>query len=273
MASIKNEALKGVLSVKRKEFITPHYIRVVLEGEDVSQFADTTVGVNNKILIPPEGTGEIHFPVYDREENRWIHPEAHLRPIVRTYTHRGIDLEKQEMIIDFAYHGDSGPASRWAGNAKEGDKLGVLMKAGKKELFPLADWYLLVGDMTAIPVLGAILERLPATAKVMAILEVPGREDEQELYTPARLEIRWVHNSSPEKGGMLADAVKKVQMPETGTKFAYVAAEFSGVKEIRRFLRKDLGWNTDELYAYSYWKAGMAEDKSVTDRQQEKSSV
>ncbi|MGS2740090.1 siderophore-interacting protein [Sinomicrobium sp. M5D2P17] len=273
MASNKNEALRGVLSVKRKEFITPHYIRVVLEGEDVPQFADTTIGVNNKILIPPEGVGEIHFPKYDNEENRWIHPEEHLRPVVRTYTHRGIDPEKQEMIIDFAYHGDSGPASRWAGNAKEGDKLGVLMKPGKKELFPIADWYLLAGDITAISVLGAILERLPATARVTALLEVPGKEDEQELYTRARLEIRWLYNSSPENGGMLADAVKQVEVPETGTKFGYVAAEFSSVKEIRRFLRKDVGWNTNELYAYSYWKAGMAEDQSATDRKREKSSV
>ncbi|MBC9797674.1 siderophore-interacting protein [Sinomicrobium weinanense] len=270
----KNEGvLRAVLRVKKKEYITPHYIRVTLGGDHVMQFADTTVGVNNKILIPPVGVEDIHFPEYDNEQQQWAHPLEHLRPIIRTYTHRGIDVEKEEMITDFVYHGDTSPASAWAGNAKEGDKLGVLMKAGKKALYPEADWYLLAGDATAIPVLGAILEGLPAKARVTAVIEVHGREDKQELHTDAQLDIHWIYNSAPEEGSTLADAVKAVQIPAEGAKFGYVAAEFSSVKEIRKYLRKDLGWTTQELYAYSYWKSGMAEDQSVTDRQKEKQSV
>lgn len=273
MADKSKGVLRAVLRVKRKEYITPHYIRVILFGDEVAQFADTTVGVNNKILVPPVGVDDIHFPEYDDEQQQWIHPPEHLRPLIRTYTHRGIDVEKGEMTIDFVYHGDGSPASRWAGNAKKGDQLGVLMKAGKKALYPEADWYLLAGDATAIPVLGAILESLPAKAKVAAVIEVYGREDEQQLHTDAQLHIQWLYNPSPGEGSTLADAVRSVQIPAGGTKFGYVAAEFSSVKEIRKYLRKDLEWTTQELYAYSYWKSGMAEDQSVTDRQKEKQSV
>lgn len=36
------------------------------------------------------------------------------------------------------------------------------------------------------------------------------------------------------------------------------------VKNIRHHLRKEKTWAIDELYVYSYWKDGGAEDKSVT---------
>ncbi|RAV27500.1 siderophore-interacting protein [Sinomicrobium soli] len=273
MAVKNNGVLRGVLTVKRRTFLTPHYIRVVLEGNDVPLFKDTTIGVNNKILVPPRGVKEIHFPEYDEQKGEWIAPPEHLKPVVRTYTHRGINLSENEMIIDFAYHGDSGPASAWAASAIEGDKLGVLMKQGKKPLISPADWYLLVGDITAIPVLGAILETLPETARARVIIEIPTEEDRQELYTKADVDIQWVYNPFPGKDSELAAFVKKVSIPEDVSRFGYVAAEFSSVREIRAYLRKDLGWTSGELYAYSYWKDGVAEDQSVTARRKEKESI
>lgn len=265
---MKPEAIRSVFTVTRKEHLTPHYIRVYLSGEEVSKVAETTVGVNNKILVPPTGIQEIHFPKMDPETREWIHPEEGLRPIVRTYTHRGVDLETNEIWIDFVAHGEEGPASAWAINAKEGDALGVMMKAGKKELYPPVNNYLLVGDATAIPVLGAILESLPPSAKGTALIEVNGEEDEQELATRADIELTWLHNPHPENGSQLAELVTRLELPET-SRFAYVAAEFSTVKAVRNYLRKEQKWNREELYAYSYWKAGIAEDRSVKDRRSE----
>ncbi len=44
---------------------------------------------------------------------------------MRTYTHSGIDLEKKELILDFANHGEGGPASAWALQAEPGFQIGV----------------------------------------------------------------------------------------------------------------------------------------------------
>lgn len=261
--------IRSILSVSHKEYITPHYIRIYFTGDDIAKFENTTVGINNKILIPANGSRDVYFPSRDKSKNSMDNEK---KSIMRTYTHRGIDLKKNEIWIDFVAHGDEGPASAWAINAKEGDVLGVTMKDGKAELYPKADWYLLVGDATALPVLSAILEDLPPTAKGKCIIEVNGEEDVQKIQTKAQIELKWLFNNRPQEGSTLFEEIKKIQLA-TQNRFAYVAAEFNSVKNIRHYLRKERNWAIDELYAYSYWKAGEAEDKSVTDRQQEKRSL
>lgn len=266
------DIIQAALKVSKKEYITPHYIRIYLTGNEIKFFENTTVGVNNKILIPPIGVNKIHFPEMDFETRQWKPQPKAIKPIIRTYTHRGIDVAKNEIWIDFVAHGDEGPASEWAINAKENDVLGVLMKGGKKELYKKADNYLLVGDATAIPVLSAILEDLPSTAKGDCIIEVHSKEDEQSLKTNAAINFTWLYNTTPQNGSQLATEVEKLKLPNNN-RFAYVAAEFSTVKSLRHFLRKEQQWNTNELYAYSYWKSGVAEDESTKDRRKEKEEI
>ncbi|MFD1631252.1 siderophore-interacting protein [Pseudopedobacter beijingensis] len=262
------KTIKAELCVDRKEYITPHYIRVYLKGEEVKIFQNTTVGVNNKILVPPKGLNKVYFPEFDYESMQWKpQPEA-LKPAVRTYTHRGINLEDNEMWIDFVAHGEEGPASAWAINAKKGDVLGLMMHDGQTELYTKADWYLLVADATGIPVIASILEDLPAEAKGVCILEVFGKEDEQKLDTKADIRFIWLHNQHPQETSNLPSYVKQQNLPET-SKFGYVAAEFNSVKEIRTYLRKTKNWKREELNAYSYWKSGVAEDKSAVERHEE----
>lgn len=259
-----------IAEVTRKEYITNHFIRVYLYSPEVQLFKNTTIGDNNKIAIPPAGLNEVHFPTIENDE--WVYPPKEVAPSIRTYTHRGIDLEKNEVFIDFADHGDGGPASKWAREAEAGAKLGVMMRLDGKELYPEADWYLLAGDATAIPVLSAILETLPETAKGICIIEVHGKDDEQVLETKADIEFKWLHNSEPQISSEIAEVVKNIDIPET-SKFGYVACEFSSVKEIRTYLRKERSWTSKELYAFSYWKAGKAENESQADRHEEKESI
>jgi len=81
-----------------------------------------------------------------------------------------------------------------------------------------------------------------------------------------------VHNPEPQNTSDIAEVVRNITIPET-TKFGYVACEFSSVKEIRNYLRKKRNWTSKELYAYSYWKAGVAENESQADRHKEKDSI
>jgi len=232
--TISPAIIRGLFKVKRKTYLSPHYIRVVLTGDDIHRFAHLTVGTNNKIFIPP------------------ANPQQ--ETIRRTYTHRALNLETAEMHIDFVAHGDEGPASSWAIHCKEGDPLEVAMKDKANPLYPPADWYLLAGDHTALPVISVILETLPSNATGTAIIQVAGPEDMLELTAPAQFEIKWIFKSHNNE---LPDAVKNVVIPAT-RKFVFLAAEAEAIKNMRTYF-SEAGLTREELSAQNYWKAGNAE--------------
>lgn len=260
-----------LFKVTNKEYITPHYIRVRLKAEEAIDFDKCTLGANNKIFIPPAGTKEVQFPVFDNERGEWVMPEENLKPIVRTYTHRAFDPSTNEVTIDFVNHGDNGPASAWARNAQEADKLGIAMKIKETKHYPLVDWYFLIGDATAIPVICCILESLPAEAKGHCIIEVPSEADIHPEAKHDGFHFEWIINAHPEQGSTIADRAKAVVLPEGLTRFAYIACEYSSVRLLRSYFKEELGWSNQNYYAFSYWKAGVAEDKSAADRREEKS--
>lgn len=269
MAKKQFNPIKLALTVSKKEYITPHYIRVTLTGDGIEAIANTTVGVNNKILIPPNGLNQIYFPEYDADKREWRPQSDDIRPAVRTYTHRGIDLEKREIWIDFVAHGKEGPASAWAIDAQPGAVLGVMMKERKSEIFPNTENYILIADATGIPVVGAILEDLPASAKGHCIIEVHGADDEQNLKTKADIQFQWLHNPNPQSGSQLASVVKSLELPEVN-RYAHITAEYTTVKELRAYLHQEKGFLREEMSAFSYWKSGQAEDKSSSARHQER---
>lgn len=262
-------AANAVLVLKEKNYLTPHYIRATFHCDEAALFRESTVGVNNKIFIPPAGVKDIHFPEFDFEAGKWLLPPPEVCPAIRTYTHRGIDLVRKELVIDFVAHGDNGPASAWVMYAQPGDRIGVSMWTTATELYAPADWYLLAGDATAIPVLSVILETLPATARGRLVLEVASPEEEQPLYTRSQVHIQWIYNAHPEKGSHLPSVVRLLPIPEDVSRYAYVAAEFTAVKEIRQYLRKERQWTHEELNAYAYWKAGVSEEGSQMARRTE----
>ncbi|ERJ59103.1 siderophore-interacting protein [Sphingobacterium paucimobilis] len=266
----KTVIARHIFKVTAKEYITPHYIRVRLKADEDTDFGKCTLGANNKIFIPPTGTKEVQFATFDSERGEWVMPDENLTPLVRTYTHRAFDTDTNEVTIDFVNHGDNGPASAWARNAVKSDQLGIAMKVRETKHYTEADWYFLIGDATAIPVICCILESLPADAKGYCIVEVPSEADIHPEVKHKGFKVEWLINAHPEQGSAIAERAKAVVLPTEGSRFAYVACEYSSVRSLRSYFKEDLGWSNRDYYAFSYWKAGVAEDKSAADRQEEK---
>ncbi|MGV4412753.1 siderophore-interacting protein [Chryseobacterium sp. T1] len=259
-----------VYHLKKRTYITPHYIRLALGNENIDKVKDSTFGSNNKVYIAPAGKTKVHFPEFNYEKMEWKPMSDDIKPHIRTYTHRGINLENKEIYVDFVAHGDEGPASNFAINAPIGSELGISMKTDPSPLYPDAEDYLLVGDATAIPVLACILESLPADVQVHTIIEVISPEDIHTIETNAKASFEWIINPTPAKNSTLAAKAKAhTEKMNPKSRFAYIAAEFSAVKEIRTFLRKEKSWTKDELYAYSYWKFGKSETGSEKERREE----
>ncbi|WP_270089026.1 siderophore-interacting protein [Sphingobacterium sp. SYP-B4668] len=261
---------KHIFKVTNKEYITPHYIRIKLRADEPTDFEKCNLGANNKIFIPPHDQKKVQFATFNQERGEWVMPDENLKPIVRTYTHRALDPATNEITIDFVNHGDNGPASSWARNAKQSDQLGVAMKIKNSNLCPHVDWYFLIGDATAIPVICCILESLPADAKGHCILEIPSEADIHPEVRHPGFQIQWLINPHPESGSNLYNQAIEVDLSAKESKFAYIACEYSSVKALRSYFKEKLGWSNSDYYAFSYWKAGVAEDKSAQERRDEK---
>lgn len=261
----KVKIAKEKFILRKKEFVTPHLIRVYLENNDVSFFEDTTLGGTCKLLFPPLGIRDIHYAEYDETNKKWVSPSDKFKPVSRTYTLRNIDVANNQVVIDIANHGLNGPGSRWANEAKVGDRIGVSMKSKKKDLAPKTDFILLAADLTGLPAISTIIESLSANTKGIVCVEVPTENDIHTIETKANLEFKWIINPEVGNGTALHTLVKKQNLPKRkeGKRFAYIAGESKSVKEIKSFFKDDLEWKKDEFYCTSHWKAGKAEKNAL----------
>jgi NADPH-dependent ferric siderophore reductase len=122
------------------------------------------------------------------------------------------------------------------------------------------DWYFLAGDETALPAIGRRLEELPETARVIAVIEVADKSEEQNLKTSAKADIIWVHRNGAEAGNndLLLRAVESLTLPE-GDCYAFIACESSISKSIRQFLVEQRNLNGEWVKAAGYWLRGVAD--------------
>ncbi|UTW13096.1 siderophore-interacting protein [Marinobacterium rhizophilum] len=225
------------LTLLRKQQITPNMLRLTLGGRGMAGFPDEQASAYVKLVFPAQG-------------------EA--RPVMRTYTVRA--QREGEIDIDFVVHQDAGPASRWAQQAQAGDSILVGGPGPKKMLDNSADWFLLIGDMTALPALSVNLEQLPRDARGYAVIEILDQADQQLLDAPDNIDIHWVLNPHPgTSDNSLLDQVQQLPWLE-GRPSVWCACEFSSMRRLRDHLRAQPEVERSNLYISSYWKLGVGEE-------------
>jgi len=225
------------LEVIRTTSITKNMLRVTLGGEAMSGFPQNQESAYIKLIFPQENQA---------------------RPLMRTYTIR--KQRASEIDVDFALHQQTGPAASWAKKAKPGDRI-LIGGPGPKKIINLdADWFLLAGDMSALPAISVNLAQLPIKSKGYAIIEITSKDDIQQLSHPENIEIHWVINPKPDPEGQTL--VTKIQsLPWlSGAPAIWTACEFNSMKSLRAFFR-DKKLPKSHLYISSYWKIGQSEDQ------------
>jgi len=234
----------SVISTRR---LTPNMIRITLGGDELAGF-------------PPDqesGYVKLHFPA---QKQGIFTFRSSRKARLRTYTIRNFNPVARELEVDFVVHGDNGPASAWALRAKPGDTIGLTGPGGKKLVDMSADWYFIVGDMTALPAISVNLEQMPGDARGYAVLEVIQEDDCQPLDAPAGIEIHWVVNPHPDRpNSVLADAVRTLPWLD-GAANVWLATEFATMRSLRSYFKQERGVNRGEIYASSYWKMGDTDE-------------
>ncbi|APE34363.1 NADPH-dependent ferric siderophore reductase [Nocardia mangyaensis] len=256
------------LRVRRMRRLTPRMVRITLLGDDPAALVDVGPDQYTKVFFPLPGQQRpVVPPPLDADSGVMSWYQQYLampddtRPPMRTYTVRAVRPELGELDIDFVLHPEhAGPASEWASRAAAGDEIGFLCpphalyspQAG-------AAWQLLVGDETAIPAIGAIVEQLGCGTTLRAFVEVAGVEDEQRFQTSGDVRIEWVPRGDRARGEAVVDAVRAAEFPD-GAPYAWISGESDLVKFTRRHLVRDRAIDKQSITFTGYWRKGRTEE-------------
>lgn len=253
---VRHELKMRLLQVVRTQAVSPQLLRVTLSGEDLRGFVSASFDDHVKVFFPEPGQDRPVLPTVGPEGISM--PPGVPRPAARDYTPRRYDAHVNELDIEFVLHGD-GPASTWAAQARPGQFIGVGGPRGSFVVPTAFDWHLLIGDDTALPAIARRIEELPASARVIALIEVADAGAQIPLPVRDGLSVRWLHRDGAPAGDPVAleRAVRQVALP-AGEGYVWAAAESAAAKAVRRVLVEERGIAKTRIRASSYWKRGAS---------------
>jgi NADPH-dependent ferric siderophore reductase len=209
-----NRAFSG--TVVAREQLSDHLVRIVLGGVD----GFTSTG------IPDEW---VAFTVPGQFQTRYY--------TVRSWS-------AGELVLDVVVH-DEGLVTEWAQGPCVGDVVGLSAPKGSFDPASSAGWIVLVGDLTALPAIGRIVEStdLPVTAFVETA--------DGPLADYLDADVTWLEPPAPGESA-LAELVRGLTWPE-GDGYFWMAGESAQMRDIRRHLRHELGRPSSAYDVMGYW--------------------
>ena len=238
---VRHEAPRRTLEVRRVERPSPLVRRVVLGGAELDGFASPAPDDHIKLFVDAgDGT-----------------------TAGRHYTPRRYDPATNELSIDFVLHGEGhaeGPVTRWALAAEPGATLTLGGPRGSALVPADFDWWLLLGDETALPAIARRVEELPPGAPVTTVVAVAGPAEEQAIDAAAQHRAVWVHR--PAAGAAdpapMLEALRRFQ-PPPGDGFVFIAGEAGVVRALRTHVLEVMRHQPRWVKASGYWKRGEAD--------------
>lgn len=247
------------MTVVRVADITPRMRRLTLSGHDLARFAEK--GHHVRLLLPPQPGVSPVWPTM-AEDGRQAWPDGP-RPAARVYTIRRIDVAAGEVDIDFVLHeGGEMPGARFALEAAPGSVVGMAGPGGAG-LRP-AERYILLGDETALPAIGRMLEELPEGAGATVFAEIHDEAEIQELRDAAGIDIRWLPRDGRPAGStsLFVDALRAADDALwAGEPFIWAGCEHAAAQTIREELRQVRGIPKSRTLVAAYWRRGIAGDE------------
>jgi NADPH-dependent ferric siderophore reductase len=225
--------------VTRVRHLTPRMLRVSFVGEDLAALPSAGPDQRVQLLLPqPDGA----------------------RPVVRPYTVRRHRPAAAEIDVDVALHDPPGPGSAWARSVEPGDE--VLLFGPAAEFRPPAGTsrYVLVGDETALPAIGAIVESLGFTARAWVLVEIADAAERQEFRSSADVRLRWLTRAGrpAHESRLLLGAIRDLKLEDPASTYAWVAGEAAVATAVTRHLIDERRLPGAQVTSGPYWRYGRA---------------
>ncbi|MGW0789177.1 siderophore-interacting protein [Streptomyces sp. NPDC002911] len=238
--------------------LTARMVRITLAGDEVGDFHYAGPDHLVRLFLPV--SDDLQLPTSSDWWTELQAMPAERRPVVRNYTVRRIDHARRRLDVDFALHGDSGPASAWAGAAEPGDRIGILSDGARYQAGD-ADWQLLIGDETALPAIASMLEG--ARTPVHTLLEVKDAQDVLDLAG----EATWLYRSGSH-GSRTVEALRTLRFPP-GTPYVWIAGESTLATSVRRYLVNERGIDKQQIYFCGYWRGTASTARAAAETERE----
>lgn len=171
----------------------------------------------------------------------------------RYYTVRSFDAstgsgQAAQLVLDVVLH-EQGLVTEWARADCVGDEVGVSEPKGSFTLPDDAGWVVLVGDLTALPAIARICE---AVGRLTPTSYVEAPEGTAEAYPDLPTGgLSWLVPPA-EHESALAEVVRGIDWPE-GPGYFWMAGESAQMREIRRHLRHEVGFESGRFDVMGYW--------------------
>jgi NADPH-dependent ferric siderophore reductase len=237
---IRHELRRRMLTVSSTELLTPRMRRFGFTSPGLHDFVSASHDDHIKLFFPGAGKDA------DGRET-----------CMRDFTPRRFDRSRGTLFVEFALH-EAGPATQWAMSAQVGDTLQIGGPKGSTVVPDDFDWYLLIGDETALPAIGRRVEELRADVPVATFVLTEAGET-QDFQTKTVWTPRWIaRDASSDDASLLRTALAEYALPK-GEGFVWIAAEASVARSVRSYIIDDLGHPRQWTKAAGYWKRGHAD--------------
>ena len=205
--------------------LSEHLVRIVLGGPGLAGFTSTGIADEWIALVVP---GQFQSRYYT----------------VRSWT-------GGELTLDIVVH-EEGLVTEWAMTDCVGDRVSISEPKGSFLPAPDAAWVVLLGDLTALPAIARIVET-SGDATQAYVVSPDGPIDG---YSPG---VTWLPADTE-----LAAFVETFDWPP-GDGYFWMAGESAQMRQIRRHVRRELGWDASRQDLMGYWSNTRARQRRAVD--------
>lgn len=267
------------LEVLRTRRLGHSFLRVTFGGESLAGFRSGGFDQSLSLFLPASGQEHTVLPSTDEDTwfTAWRGMPDEERPVMRSYTvreQRRTPEGADEVDIDFVLHGDSSPASRWAGRAvveppDPGDRTG---RRGEQvrtlpAMRPRPTRSGCTRTRPPCSAAAAILDRLPAGTRVTAWFEVPHEDDRLDLRAPADADITWIVRESDgrERTERVLGALRAAGPAAAVAPYAWLAGEAGTIRAVRRHFVQERSVDRRAVRFTGYWRLGASEEQLLAE--------
>lgn len=238
---VRHESRRRTLTVASVQRLTPHMQRIGFTSPELHDFVSASADDHIKLFFP---SGDVAGGID--------------KPCMRDFTPRRFDPAAGTLVIDFALH-EAGPATEWAATAKVGDLLEIGGPRGSSVIPDDFDWYLLIGDDTALPAIGRRVEELRPGVSVITAVSLAGPDEAQIFQTKAVWTPLWaVRPQGGDDIAVLHKVLDGLELP-SGEGHVWIAAEGSVARALRTYMIEKRGHPREWIKAAGYWSRGQAD--------------